>query len=182
MWFRLPLPAPSIMVFRLTTENKKVLTAYKYGYRVLVDGTLMSPNLSVPMSPYLSSKGYYRCPVRFEGKKTSIDVHRLQAYQKYGHKIFHKNIHVRHLNGNPLDNSINNIAIGTPQDNSLDRPPEDRLAQAKKAAKVLRKLSDEQLVEFRADRENGFTYSQLMKKYGLAKSTVSYIVNCKTYT
>lgn len=42
-------------------------------------------------------------------------IHRLQAYQKFGDKIYEDGIVVRYLNGDRYDNSYDNIGIGTYQ-------------------------------------------------------------------
>lgn len=119
--------------------------------------------------------------LRVEGSPTSVAVHRLQAYQKYGEILFEPRVVVRHLNGDPLDNSYDNIAIGTQRQNLLDRDPEERLTHSRKAARVLRKLSEEDRDALLSDRAAGMTYSQLVDKYHIAKSTVSYIVRGLTY-
>lgn len=46
--------------------------------------------------------------------------HRLVAFQKFGIKVFEDKIVVRHLNGNKLDNSPENIMIGSQNDNIKD--------------------------------------------------------------
>lgn len=88
-------------------------------------------------------KGYYtftiRCNLGDGDVFRRVWVHRLQAYQKYGDRIFDDFIQVRHLNGDECDNSFANIEIGTASDNMMDRPREYRVAQAKLAAKVLKK-------------------------------------------
>lgn len=63
----------------------------------------------------------------------------------------------------------------------MDMPKNVRIQKSIKAAKTLRKLTTEQMSEFRKDRESGFTYKMLIAKYKIAKSTVSYIANNKTY-
>jgi hypothetical protein len=110
-----------------------------------------------------------------------ILVHRLVAYQKFGDQIFDPGLVVRHLDGNQRNNCPSNLEMGTMSQNMLDRPAEVRLAHAKKAARARRSLSDAQVAQLRADHAAGIPYSRLMKKYGLAKSTVSYIINRITY-
>lgn len=88
---------------------------------------------------------------------------------------------VRHLDNDPHNNALENIGIGTQKQNMYDRPAAERIAHAKKAARRRRKLTDEQAVELRAEHEAGHGYTYLREKYGVSKSTVSYIVNNKTY-
>lgn len=58
----------------------------------------------------LEGNGYVTYPVK---------THRFVAYMKYGEEAFKVEC-VRHLNDNSLDNSWDNIAIGTLYDNHLD--------------------------------------------------------------
>lgn len=107
-----------------------------------------------------------------------VKVHRLQAFQKYGLSVFRRGIQVRHLNGNSLDNSISNIAIGTCRQNAMDKEQSTRVAVAIKASSKNRKLSDKVIKEIRSDRLNGDTYKELMVKYGItSKGTMSHIIN-----
>jgi hypothetical protein len=110
-----------------------------------------------------------------------VYVHRLQAYQSFGNKIFDVNITVRHLDGDSLNNSEDNIAIGSQSDNMMDILPSNRIKHALKAAKIQRKLLEEEVKQLRLDRAGGMKYDELIEKYGISKSTVSYIINNKTY-
>lgn len=77
---------------------------------------------------------------------------------------------VRHLNGNKLDNSFENIAIGTQQDNMLDKPKHKRIEWASHP-----KYDYESI---KKDRLLGMTYRELMNKYNISsKGTISYIIN-----
>ena len=71
--------------------------AYKKGYRVLMDGTPISKRNHLNGT---NCGGYIRLSIRIEGKKEYIMVHRLQAYQKFGDKMFENGLVVRHLNNN----------------------------------------------------------------------------------
>lgn len=49
-----------------------------------------------------------------------IAEHRVIAFRKYGSIVFEKGILVRHLDGNKINNSPDNLVIGTNQDNVND--------------------------------------------------------------
>lgn len=162
-------------------QKEALLYAVKQGYSVTHDGRVISPNTEKPRKLVLDSRGYFVFNLGSCEKAVGIRVHRLVAYFKFGKKIFNKGVVVRHLDGNSRNNQWNNIAIGTQSDNMMDRSPLKRKAHAQVAARKQRKLSDEEAKELRALRAKGATYSELMSKFGLAKSTISYIVNNKTY-
>ena len=111
----------------------------------------------------------------------NVPAHRLQAYQKYGEAIFERGMEVRHLNGDYVDNSADNIALGTPTQNRMDMPVDVRRRIARAGAIAQRRLSDGQVERLRKRRREGAKYKDLMEEFGIAKSTVSYIVNHKTY-
>lgn len=168
----------------ISKEWQKVLVAYEAGFRITKEGEILSHTGNL-ISGYVKdfAPGYFLryFSVRFENKPTCAAVHKLQAYQKFGADVLEEGIVVRHRDGNSLNNSFNNILIGTMSDNMMDRCEVDRVSYALIAAKSNRKLSEQQVRSLREDRELGFTYKQLMNKYNIAKSTISYIVNNKTY-
>lgn len=98
--------------------------AYSEGYRINKSGCILNP-LGKRIKGSVT-KGYRKFNLKLDGKDVSVKVHRLVAYQKFGDKIFDPKIQVRHLNGNSLNNTHNNIDIGTAHDNIMDLPAEVR--------------------------------------------------------
>lgn len=95
-------------------------------------------------------------------------MHRLQAYQKFKDKIYEDNIVVRHLNGNSLDNTFNNIGIGSPSDNAFDRPKEDRIRHGRLAASFNIKYPKELTDEIKEFYNNCRSYKETMGKYNIS--------------
>ena len=109
-----------------------------------------------------------------------VYVHKLQAYQKFGNKIFENGVHIRHLNNNSFDNSWDNIEIGTASDNNLDKYPEVR----KKSATIASRKRQDSIRSFEErcliyeDLKNKVPYSEIMKKYSISsKGTLSFMKN-----
>ena len=164
-------------------SHKFILEVYEKGYRVSKDGSVTSKHGPIKTTLDNTGKGYFRFTINsklYKSTKT-IQVHRMQAYQKYGMKMFEEGICVRHLNGNSHDNSYDNIAIGTLSDNQMDRPKEDRIKYAINASSFMRRFTDEQVQEILIDRVNGYTYKELCEKYDTSKSTLSYLFNHALY-
>lgn len=138
----------------------------------------------LPLSPTKAKAGrYYQCAVNVDGKVFSFQVHRLQAFQKFGEKIFEKGIVVRHLNGNPLDNSWKNIEIGTQSENQLDRSLKCRTSGAIKAASHVRRFTDEEVEEIRAFHKESKSYKETMAKFGMKhKGTLYHVLTNKYVT
>lgn len=161
--------------------NDYVKEAYIMGYRVNVDGTVSSYTGTQLVVNYQGKHPHRYARFSLKGNKVVI-VHKLQAYQKFGEELFRDGVVVRHLNGITTDNSAENISIGSQSENMMDIPEEIRLESSLRAAKVRRKLTWEEVELLRKDHASGFTNKELREKYEIAKSTVSYIVNNKTYT
>ena len=71
------------------------------------------------LKPGLTKKGYLQVVLCKDGKEYTKKMHRLIAETFIPNP---KNLpHVRHLDDNPLNNSIQNLAWGTNQDNVDDR-------------------------------------------------------------
>lgn len=161
-----------------SNRSRAVLYAAQVGYLVEPDGTVFSPHGS-PMRTRNDS-GYARFNVNLPSsvepdrtKRTlAVYVHKLMAYQKFGTACFGKGIHVRHLNGDSLDNSAENIAIGNQSDNMMDQPKSIRRARSLHAASFIKKLTPPKVLAIKADRKSGMSYAEIMQKHGLAKSTV----------
>ena len=161
--------------------NKNEILAIEKGYYVDDSGCAYSPKGKRVGT--LGNRPYYNIGIKVNKTKViKVYVHRLQAYQKYGNDIYKHDIEVRHLNGNSLDNSKNNIAIGTASDNAIDKSPDTRrrvsMIASRATSDKIKRISDEVVLEIREDRANGMSYIDLMTKYNISsKGTLSYIVN-----
>jgi hypothetical protein len=126
---------------------------------------------------YTNKNGYLFFSVRFNNIKhpKNIPVHRLQAYQKFGDTIFDKNVVVRHLDGNPQNNSYENIGIGTQSENMYDIPKEKRIAHAKHASSFNILYDAEKVKEF---YYNCKSYKLTMEQFNIpSKSTLHNIIH-----
>jgi len=163
----------------MSLKKKALLKIADKGYYFDRDNNLRNPKGKPLIYKYIN--GYPAISVNLKGKNRRkfvlVTLHRLKAYFKYGDKIFQPGIEVRHLNGNKLDWSDKNIAIGTSSDNKQDIKPELRRKYAKNAAKKVRKFSDKEAKEIRKKRAEGVKYKELCEEYGVSKSTISYIIN-----
>lgn len=139
----------------------------KRGYRINVDGVVTNPYGKIIKGSVYDN--YQKFSVRT--KTTSsfpVRHHKFQAYIKYGDKIFDKGIVVRHLNGDSLDNSYNNIAIGTQSENMMDRDEESRKNHSRKTY-----ITEDLGNEIINDRYNNtMSHRALSKKYNIPKSTI----------
>ena len=155
-------------------ESKSVILAYKKGYRVLDCGGIVNFNGdNVNLSK--NSRGYLKFTIRHNAKKVTVFAHQLQAFQKYGDELYKKGVLVRHINGNPLDNSYKNIEIGLQSDNMMDIPEAIRYAKSLHATSFVRKHDAEKIAAFYI--ENGRSYKKVMQQFDISsKGTLHYIL------
>lgn len=108
-------------------------------------------------------------------------VHQLAALILWGEQGLSDDVVILHLDRDRHNNAPSNLALGTRQDAQLLAPQHERLAHAVNAASKLRLLTNAEVLQLRAMRSAGATLRQLCERFGIAKSTASYIVNGKTY-
>lgn len=164
----------------ISKARQRCMIAKLRGYTADQDGEIFSKT----GKKLATSKGggrYAYFTIIVNGENKPVRVHQFVAFLKYGRKALASNVVVRHKDDNPDNNTFANIRIGTQSDNMMDQPRSVRIKRARHAARSTRKLTAAQMRDLLADHEAGIPYSKLMIKYGIAKSTVSYIVNGKTY-
>lgn len=168
----------------LSKGNRVILQAYRKGYRVRDDGSVKGIRTDTLVTN-VDGRGYAKFTMRTSPTdRYPVYVHRLQAYQKYGEKIFEDGIQVRHLDGNGENNSKDNVAIGTPSQNIRDIPKSVRIRCGRNAGRSQSPLSEKDVREIRerVKNDNYDTYQKLAEEYGLAsKGTISDIVNYKIW-
>ena len=153
------------------------------GYDIDINGHLTDPSGKL-CKFQIGSRGYYqyglRVPIRVSKRRNpnGIGLHRYQALKKYGLDIFRKGIVVRHLNNNKLDNSWDNIAIGTMRDNHFDNPEDENIARTlvfyAMCNENRRKRNLDIWTKIYKDRFSGMSYGKLSDKYKMPKSSMSF--------
>ena len=155
------------------------------GYHVKEDGTVVSYTGKTLKTNTMAREGarpFLRFAARNSAKKVNtVLVHRLAAYQKFGDEAFYGCNVVRHLDGNTLNNALDNIAIWTRVEQRAAMPEATRWVATKNAERARRRITFEQAQQLRQDKLAGLLHRELAAKYGVGMATVSEIVNNKTY-
>lgn len=150
--------------------NKLLVSSYAKGYRVNNDGEVLGLKGFPLSTKVVNISGYNYFSFRDNGSREVVLTHRLQAYQKYGERMFEEGIVVRHLNGIRTDNSWSNILIGSQSENMMDKPLNQRRKDASHP-----KHDHNAIIK---DRNNGMSYDLIMKKHNISsKGTISFIIN-----
>lgn len=137
----------------------------------------------------VASNGYRYVSLFIKGvtdpkRGLQVGQHNMVAYCKYGEAAFAPGIETRHKDGNRLNNTPNNILIGTRLENIMDMAPEQRSAKCKDKPSKKRMLSSEQVQEIRDVYARGLIWGEctkLAKKFGVTSTTVSEIGKGHTY-
>jgi DNA-binding transcriptional regulator YiaG len=121
-----------------------------------------------------TSTGYPDIRFSVEGKQTSIPVHRIVATAFFGAKP--DDMQIRHLDGNKMNNHIDNLCYGTAKENAQDKIQHGRSSQGIKNPK--NKLTEHQVESIR--KMHGTSKAKNVAYiFGLSKSTVYRIWNKK---
>jgi hypothetical protein len=151
--------------------SRNEIYAYEIGYRVTEDGFLQSPSGKYIGS--INSSGYIKFSIQNKRKRYAILAHRLQAYQKYGEKIYQKGLQVRHLNNNKQDNSYSNIALGTNKQNIADRDRDSVIKQALYASSFTKKY-DYNKVKYYYNKTR--SYKLTMQEFNISSSSALHYI------
>lgn len=161
----------------LSGQNKIIVYAFEKGYTVDEHGTVFFNNKKRSLN--LNKRGYYNFTLRIKQVDSKdifrrVFVHKLQAYQIFGDKMFVSGMEVRHLDNDKKNNSLKNIAIGTHQENMLDIDEQTRLNKAISATAYVKKYDHEEIIKL---YNEGNSYSKIMQKLNIkSKGTISFII------
>jgi len=141
-------------------------------YDIRRDGTIFSLRTKREVG-YTAENGYRRLKLT---SKLYVLVHRL-IYAKYGPDKLDPKLVINHKDGNPLNNSIDNLEQVTQGYNNLHKfrvlgnPP------------IIgnKKITKEKAEEIRELRKQGWKYKELMSKFKVSKATISEVCNKKIW-
>lgn len=187
----LDISLPHLNLDILSKSKLALLEAYKKGYFIDEHGNVygIHSGKKLKLKNHTSSKkckDYYTFSVQYNHCTHWVYVHQYVAMLKYGSDFFDPCLVVRHKDGNHYNNGWSNIILGTLQENSLDIPEETRrrvASIANKRSREFRKYKDDLLDKLFIDRyDNEFSYRDLVNKYGIPKSSLSFLFNKSVYS
>jgi len=160
-------------------ERWKAVPGYEGLYKVSSFGRVMSMNYRRTGRPGLLSlavkgKGYLGLQLWKNRDSTQVYAHRLVLLAFVGEP--QEGQECLHLDGNPSNNKVENLAWGTAKENQADRTRHG--TDCKGESHPLYKLSDSEVKNIRALYASGrWRQWEIAERFGIARSYVSALVN-----
>lgn len=157
----------------MTNAQSNLVECYNKGYRVIDSKVYYKGKL---VKGFINN-GYHFISIRINKKIHKICTHRLVGYQKYKNLLFESNLVLRHVDNNSLNNSEENIVLGTHSENMMDKPKTLRYSMAKHAASFLIKHDYVAIKDYYITNRS---YKKVMEKFNISsKGTLYHILNSK---
>lgn len=152
-------------------------------YVVCEDGTVLTSTTKQGHSGKILRKAGYKekngyCKLGYtplNKKRKNLPIHRI-VYAKFKGKL-DPEMTINHINGVRSDNRPLNLEMVTQGKNNEHR------YRVTKSGPVIgnKRINDQIAASIRADRIEGVSYKDLALKYNVCKSTISYVINRKTW-
>lgn len=162
---------------RHSGEEWNYIRGYEGIYKVSSYGAVLSCRSGRLLSPYLV-KGYPVVSLRVDGQRRAGRIHTLVAETFIGPRPSPK-MHCAHLDGNPLNNRVDNLAWVTPAENEAHKRRHGSAKIGEKSHHA--KLTDEQAEIIRNATKRPLMRRELAKLAGVSERTIDAIVAGHTY-
>lgn len=129
------------------------------------------------LNPYRGHGGYQYVAISTSRGQRGIPVHALLMDAFVG--PLPKGQEVRHLDGNPANNALANLAYGTRKQNA-----EDRMRCGKRLSgdtHPRRKLSEEKVADIRSRPRSRLLVASLMTEFGMSESGIRGVLSGRTW-
>lgn len=126
----------------------------------------------------LHSGGYIRVNICINNKNKDYYIHRLVAKEFLDN--YSEDLVINHKDGNKKNNSVNNLECVTQKEN-LKHARETGLNNAFGENHYCNKLTNEDVRAIKILNESGLNGIELSKKFGVARSVISRIINGKVW-
>lgn len=152
-------------------------TRYK-GYFVTDDGSIYSSLSDKLLKPAVNAKGYLRVAINTDQGRRSFYVHRLVCEAVHG--PCPEGMECSHLDGDPSNNSPENLKWETPSENQSRREQHGTKLVGEQATN--NKLTESEVNEIRELDRSGMYRKDIASKYGVHPSQITRICNNQNWS
>jgi hypothetical protein len=124
-------------------------------------------------------KGYMRVSLNKNGNKKQEFVHKLVA-QSFIYNI-KRNPQINHIDGNKLNNNVENLEWCTNKENCQHAAKLKLRSPIKGSSHHNTVLSEEQVIDLKQKRKEGWSYLRLMSFFNITKNNVASICTGRTW-
>ncbi len=151
-------------------------------YLCSIDGDILSTKFgrTKPIKPTPDSTGYLCFSYYKDGIKTTMKVHRFVAMIFLSDKS-DQGLEVLHYDGNPLNNSLENLRWGTRKENCADAIRHGTLGEARGERHGMSKLTEDDVMQIRDLRALGLTQREIGYLFGVNQSQINRILRGKRW-
>lgn len=171
-------PIPHVPNYSASSDGQ-----IKCMYRRFVRGPQPS---GMPRKQLRDHHGYSRISLFLNGSRKAHKVHRLIAAAFLG--PCPEGMEVRHLDGDPSNNHIRNLAYGTHRENAMDTQLHGRNSYAVHPERFHRgeqihgsKLTVDDVIAIRKKHSAGASFHSLAREYGIARSSITRACKGRTW-
>ena len=127
---------------------------------------------------YKGHEKYLCASISTKKGQRSIPIHTILLDAFIGPRP--KNLEIRHLDGNPMNNKLSNLCYGTRKENALDRVKHNK--SGKGMLHPLAKLTNKKVVKIRSLYNQSYRIAAIARQFNIGETTVRDIVNRKSWT
>lgn len=135
-------------------------------------GVRIDMNYSMRLNPYLGHGGYIYVSVSTGKGQRSIPVHVMLLDAFVGPRP--EQMEIRHLDGNPKNNNLKNLAYGTVEQNANDRILHG--TQPRGSSHPRAKLDDASVITMRKMHNEGSSIAAIAREFKIGESTARDII------
>lgn len=148
---------------------KKAIPGFEGFYEVSDFGKVFSVRSGKELAQWKTRKKYWMVSLWVGGKRKGMSVHSAVLSAFVGPRP-EGNYHACHYDGNPDNNSLENLRWDTVSANHMDKKRHGTFQEGTKHG--MSKLDPEKV---RAIRESGETHAELARRLGVSETTVGYV-------
>lgn len=162
-------------------QISEFLPEVKDRYYISDSGALFTDNGEKKMRDAVKNGYVKNCLMLKDGSSKSYFRHRL-VMLCFSPREDAAQLQVNHLDGDKLNNALNNLEWCTNQENRIHAVKMGLAARMAGEANPASKFTEEQVLDIIVDLLNHVPYTNIMKKYGCSKSAISAIKNKRNWT